>query len=286
VKSIDAAEGKEVAADKPLLHLDDSAARLQADEASAALEAARVRLEQALQQQKVHDEQVKAQEAAVQSARASTRAAEIQLKQAQRRAADRAGSKEDAETAEQVVARAKAAQQGEEAKLDALKAQKPELDVRLAERDVMAREAALKLAQRAVDECVVKAPFAGKPLRVLVSVGQVVGPEAHQPALWFCPKGPRIIRAEVEQEFAGRVQKLENQPVVIKDDATGSGEWKGRVERIGDWYTQRRSVLHEPLQFNDVRTLECIIALNEQPAPGELRIGQRVRVIFQKSGGK
>jgi hypothetical protein len=45
---------------------------------------------------------------------------------------------------------------------------------------------------------------------------------------------------------------------------------------MSDWYTPRRSIIQEPLQFNDVRTLECIIQLDpDQQMP---RIGQRVRV--------
>jgi hypothetical protein len=39
-------------------------------------------------------------------------------------------------------------------------------------------------------------------------------------------------------------------------------------------------MLLEPLQFNDVRTLECIITLDPNQPP--LRIGQRVRVRIQK----
>ena len=50
------------------------------------------------------------------------------------------------------------------------------------------------------------------------------------------------------------------------------------MERISDWYSQRRSVLLEPLQFNDVRTLECIISID--PGQPPLRIGQRVRIAL------
>jgi hypothetical protein len=37
-------------------------------------------------------------------------------------------------------------------------------------------------------------------------------------------------------------------------------------------------MLQEPLQFNDVRTLECIVQLD--PGQPALRIGQRVRVTL------
>ena len=42
-------------------------------------------------------------------------------------------------------------------------------------------------------------------------------------------------------------------------------------------------MLLEPGQLNDVRTLECIIALEPDQPP--LRIGQRVRVVIDRSVG-
>jgi len=94
--------------------------------------------------------------------------------------------------------------------------------------------------------------------------------------LQFCPDSPRIIRAEVEQEFADGV--AENQVAKIHDASSGDLRWTGKVIRIGGWYTHRRSIIQEPLQFNDVRTLECIIAVDPKGPP--LRIGQRVRVML------
>jgi hypothetical protein len=49
--------------------------------------------------------------------------------------------------------------------------------------------------------------------------------------------------------------------------------------RVSDWFTQRRSMLQEPFQYNDVRTLECIVYLD--PGSGPVRIGQRVRVTIK-----
>jgi hypothetical protein len=82
----------------------------------------------------------------------------------------------------------------------------------------------------------------------------------------------------VEQEFAFRVKV--GQPAVIRDDSSSETVWRGRVSVLSDWYTQRRSVLQEPLQVNDVRTVECLITLDPQQQP--LRIGQRVRVRIGK----
>ena len=94
------------------------------------------------------------------------------------------------------------------------------------------------------------------------------------PALLFCPDAPRIVRAEVEQEFAGRVGV--GQKALIQDDATGGGSWRGQVKSISGWYSHRRSMLLEPLQFNDVRTLECILELDAgQPSRGAIVLDRR-----------
>ena len=46
---------------------------------------------------------------------------------------------------------------------------------------------------------------------------------------------------------------------------------------VSKWYTQRRDIRLEPMQFNDVRTLEVIIRLDDQ-GTSALRINQKVRV--------
>lgn len=81
---------------------------------------------------------------------------------------------------------------------------------------------------------------------------------------------------EVAQESAYRVKI--GDVATIHDDSNDSRVWHGHVTTLSDWFTQRRSVLQEPLQFNDVRTLECLMTLNPDQPP--LRIGQRVRVLI------
>ena len=111
-------------------------------------------------------------------------------------------------------------------------------------------------------------------LRVLVSEGDLIGAPVKAAAIQFCPQGPRIIRAEVDQAFAARIAV--GQPASIEDDVRSGAAWHGRVVRVSDWYTQRRLVSDEALQAKDVRTLECIVAVDSDQPP--LRIGQRVRV--------
>jgi multidrug resistance efflux pump len=147
---------------------------------------------------------------------------------------------------------------------------------------VKAKRVQVREAEKGLEEYRVVAPYKGTVLRINVSEGETLGANPRQPALTFCASGPRIVRAEVEQEFAARVAP--GQAAVIQDDTTGNGSWSGRVARLSDWYTHRRSLLMEPLQFNDVRTLECIVTLD--PGQPHLRIGQRVRVTLRGPGGQ
>ena len=68
------------------------------------------------------------------------------------------------------------------------------------------------------------------------------------------------------------------QPALVQDDAPSGLAWRGRVLRVADWYTQRRNTVHDPFELRDVRTVECLIALDAgQALP---RLGQRVRVTI------
>ena len=186
----------------------------------------------------------------------------------------------EADAADLLAKTADAAVKVEEAKLERSEAKAD--NIALAKTKAEAEVALAKLlvdkAKLALDECLVKAAVDGTVLRLGVQAGDLLGRDPKVPALIFCPAGPRIVRAEVEQEWAGRVQ--EGQIATIQDD-TGNGSdppWTGKVVRVGDWMAHRRSILPDPTQFHDVRTLECIIELGPNQPP--LRIGQRVRVAL------
>jgi hypothetical protein len=111
-------------------------------------------------------------------------------------------------------------------------------------------------------------------LRLHVGPGEVLTGQAKQPAVVFAADGPQIIRAEVEQEFAGRVKP--GQPALVQDETDSSLTWRGQVEYVSGWFTKGRSVSPDPFGFNDVRTVESRVSL--EPGQPPLRLGQRVRV--------
>jgi multidrug resistance efflux pump len=273
-----AEEGKEFPAGAPLLRIDDTLAKIQVAEARIDLAAAQERLTQAKRLEDQHQKRIKAQKAAIAAARREVDAARAKASKARRFAEKKIdATPEDVKAAEAVVAKAEAGVRVEEAKLELLESADSTAAVRLADLDVQSKRKQLEKAEYGLEQCTVTAPEKGSVLRCLVRRGEVLGPNPQQPALIFCPSKPRIVRAEVEQEFATRIAI--GQKASIVDYATGRGDWRGTVAQVSDWYTQRRSVLHEPLQYNDVRTLEVII--NLQPNPKQpLRIGQRVLVTL------
>src|SRR5262249_40444232 len=134
-------------------------------------------------------------------------------------------------------------------------------------------------AERVLEEHILRAPTAGKLLRIFVTPGELLTSPPKRMAIQFCPDEPRIIRAEVDQAFASRVAV--GLPAVAEDDGATGPVWRGRVVRVSDWYTQRRQVADEQLQLRDIRTLECLIGLDaDQPL---LRIGQRVHVTILRA---
>jgi HlyD family secretion protein len=271
-------EGQTVAQGASLVRLEDSPARSRLAEAQAALEEAELRLKQAGRLTEQQNSRIAQQQDAVDAMRNRLSAAKRQLDRQEKLVKDQLADRKDLAISEDHVHELEAMLRGEEKRLDDLKRQDVNDDIGRAEKEVEAMKARREQAQFALDECVLKAPRRGTILRLLVGPGDVLGSQSKQPAVQFAAEGPQIVRADVEQEFIGRVTV--GQPVTVQDETHMGRVWKAKVERVADWITQRRSVLHEPLNFTDIRTVEVLITLDSGQPP--LRIGQRVRVRIQK----
>jgi multidrug resistance efflux pump len=268
-------ENDPVEAGQVLLRLDDRIARTQLREAEAGVQAAEAQLAEALKAPKQHQALLAQQKAAIAAVRHDLKAANLSATQKKRLFESNQLSKDEADAAAELAKKLESVQAAEEAKLDALHLRDPGQEITKAEADLVAKTALRDRARDALGEYELKAPAAGTPLRVFVSPGDVVGPQSHQAAVLFCPRGARVVRAEVEQEYAPRV--ILNQRALVEDAASSNGPtWKGRVVRIADWYTNRRTTTPDMMPVQDVRTLECLVELDPDQPP--LRIGQRVRV--------
>jgi multidrug resistance efflux pump len=275
VTQLSARATDEVSRGAILLRLEDDAARAGLQEAEASLQGAEAHLAEARKEPELHKSLMAQQRAALQAARHDLAAARLLAARQERLATLGQVAKEEAQATREKVAKLQAAEQVEQEKLRALELREPAQDVKRAEAEVTARSAAVDKARYALRQYTLTAPVDGHVLRVLTQQGDLFDPQARRPALLFLPKGPRIVRAEVEQEFALRVAL--RQQAEVTDDTGGNGPvWTGRVIRISDWYAPRRLVLPDLTQPQDLPTLECLIELDANPV--QPRIGQRVRV--------
>jgi multidrug resistance efflux pump len=183
-------------------------------------------------------------------------------------------------------ARAEAERDLAKAKLDAVKAaQEKQLArvVAVAEAEVKRHQAAVDEARTAVEMCTVRAEQDGTVARVLAGKGGTMGVGSRAPALILIPAGPRVVRAEVEAEFAYRIGTNQiGRAVTIHDFTDPKVSYQGRVRGpLGDAFLPRRGSEGALIQ-NETRVLEVVIEVPDAAPPGKppLRVGQRVRVNF------
>lgn len=155
------------------------------------------------------------------------------------------------------------------------------VDRKAAEAQVEEARAAVSEAKTAVELCTVRALVAGTVERVNVGPGDVIGVGTRTPAMVLVPAGPRVVRAEVEAEFAHRVgsDKI-GKEVVIHDHSDPKLTYKGTVKRVGDAFLPKRSA--SALAPNETLVLEALVEVADPAPPGKppLRVGQRVKVNF------
>ncbi len=168
------------------------------------------------------------------------------------------------------------------AELEALEAAKAttQLMLKAAEIGVRQAEAEIAKAQTAIDLCTIKASGSGTIEQITINRGSTLGVSTRSPALWFIPAGPRIVRAEVEAEFAHSIGKdLEGKEVTIYDHSDAKLTYKGIVRRVGGTFLFKRSG-NEGLMGNETRVLETEVEVVDPQPTGKppLRVGQRVRV--------
>ena len=267
-----------VAAGAVLLRQDDEQARSQVRQAEAEVRVAESQLAQVRGLPQQHAADLQVQQAAIQGARSRLAAARLTLQRKHSLESQALIDASEVKVAEEAVTETAATLAAEKYKLGKLELLQPREQVAQAEADVTAKKARLEEARKVLAECSLCAPAAGDVLRVLATRGEILGGPTSPPAVFFCPDQPRIVRAEVPQEFADGIAV--GQSCLIQDEAQLGETWRGQVARVSGWFTQRRSILQEPLQQNDVRTLECLIRL--EPGQRPLRIGQRMRVTIRR----
>jgi multidrug resistance efflux pump len=276
VQEILVEEGQQVRQNAPLLRLRGRAAEIQVTQAEANLRQAQTRLDQAGQSHTDHQYQLEQVGQAIVIAKSRVDAQQQEVDRITKLYEGKLLSKEEYEGARILLHGLQAALQIERTKEKQLKLQDPAHTVSLAEANLAAARAGLALAQEHLAEHTLTAPMDGVVLRILVTPGTVLGIHPTEPAVWFRPDRPWIVRCEIEQEFIRRITP--GMRCDIYEDRLDQPQWKGTVRRCSDWVAPRRYRTNDPRQRRDVHTMECIIDVEGKP---NLLIGQRVRVAIR-----
>lgn len=136
----------------------------------------------------------------------------------------------------------------------------------------------LRNAESEVDHRVVRAPLDGQIVRRQARPGDGVSTLNVTPLFLFAPNAARIVRAELEERFLSLVHPGQSAEVSLEaDEAT---RFQATVLRLGK-VVGSRTPGDDPAEKNDVRVVECVLAID---AP-DLLIGQRVIVRIRPGRG-
>ncbi|QXI26606.1 HlyD family secretion protein [Pseudomonas vanderleydeniana] len=128
-----------------------------------------------------------------------------------------------------------------------------------------------ELAQRQL-----RAPVDGHVVRRLIQPGTTVSAQSG-PSFILLPAGARIVRAELNESFAGVVAA--GMKAEVTDEGGGRlAPLSAHVVRIGE-VLGASTLEDDPAVRANLRTVECILAF-DSPEPASLRVGQRLLVRF------
>jgi multidrug efflux pump subunit AcrA (membrane-fusion protein) len=170
----------------------------------------------------------------------------------------------------------------EEKKLEALKLNPVDADIARAAAQIEACNGKILEAQAVIDACLVKARGAGVVEQVYAAAGMTFGPSTREPLMRLIPAGKRVVRAEVEAEFAFKVADKIGKKAVIYDANNFALTYEGTLVRVPTAFLPKRTAA-DVLTVAPSLVLECLIEVADPAPPGKppLRVGQPVRVTIQ-----
>ena len=269
-------ENKILEKNQEILRLDDSTVRFRLLQAKALVNGANVDLASAKKDAERFPKQLEARKAMAAAGKARVDQAKKLVEQRKAQEKITPLTKIEQEGYEAQVRELEALELADRLQLEDIeKNLNPQWRIDAAQARLDAAEADRQLAQKSVDDCVMRAPAAGRILRLQTSEGALLSPGGYPPAIVFVPAGTLIVRAELDQEFIGRVR--EGMAVEAQEDGRPDGPiFPGKIRSMSRWVAQRRTLILDPGEINDVRTIECLVEL--QTNIDELFIGQRMRV--------
>jgi multidrug resistance efflux pump len=304
VKKVLVGNGQPVKPGDPLVQFDDAQAQAKLDQAQSQLAAAELDVKRAEVAKKNHAIQLTRQQAAIQAAEEQNKLAEESLRIAKDKMekllvlpdittgqpyteAKKQRIREedlDLRLLQSKVLELRAKADDARKQLSALELDPVDLAVAQAQIKVKVLKATVQEAQAAVDAYLVKAPkdVGGRVEQLRATEGKTYGPSTREPVLILVPAGKRIIRAEVQAEFAYKVAGSEGKKVTVYDDTNFALTYEGTVRRVASSFLPKRGA-DVALTVSPNKILEVEIDIAD-PAPAgkpELRVGQPVRVSFE-----
>jgi membrane fusion protein (multidrug efflux system) len=276
-------EGQHVTRGELLLRLDDTLARGKVEEAKAGVREAQAELARARRAGPAYEAMLAAKRTELEARKHELAAARIKQQRLTKIGNSGFNVEDTAESAAEGIKALELGLQAREDEIKALEANRPTDEVAKAQAAVERYQVLQGQAEYAVTKYRYAAPADGTLIQVFLRAGQGFDPQtARQPAFLLKPDGELLVRAEVDQEFAGRVAV--GQPVTVQEEASASVSWTGQVTHVPDVFLPRRGSngLPDPLRLNEPRVLEVTIKLTPGNAPP--RVGQRVRVVIGGEG--
>ncbi len=189
------------------------------------------------------------------AARVSLRAAAREVTRLEPLAAKQLVPRQELDHARDTHAHAKASLQAAEAAIETARARQ-------------------NLAEQAMEERKIVAPLAGRIIQRNARPGNGVSTLNVTPLFLFVPDAPRIVRAELEEQYLDAVTLGQDADITL--EAQPDKTWHGKVTRIGH-VVGERTPSDDPAERQDNRVLEVVLTLEGGDA---LLIGQRVIVRF------
>ena len=131
----------------------------------------------------------------------------------------------------------------------------------------------LKTQEFEIEARQVRAPLDGRIVRRSAKPGDGASTLNVTELFLLAPDAPRIVRAELDEQFVAAVKSGQRADVLLEYDEKQS--FRGHVLRLGEVFGSRKLASDDPNERQDTRVVEMVVAIED--APG-LRIGQRVLV--------
>jgi len=157
--------------------------------------------------------------------------------------------------------------------------------IKILEAEIASQQAAietararLRVSEYEIELRTIRAPTEGYVAKRLARPGDGASTLSVTPLFWFIPKGPLIIRAEVDEEFIDKIKV--GMTADIATIVNETRQYRATVLRIGRALGPKQPTVYDPRERADIRVVECDLELDD--SPGQLILGQRVIVKIIK----